>query len=284
MILEKERTMSNRVAWVVWLAGACLSCVPTDAGGAAWDCVEVPGYCLQNQICDSLTRRCERKCTEHPPRVCPEGTSCDYATGACRRWCKSDGRTTESICYDGADDDCDGLSDCADTDCDGLECGNGCVCGGGIRREAICNDGIDNNLDGLLDCADPNCAGVVCRKKQGPCDVEELCKPGSADCPANLFATAGTVCRQSVGACDVTDSCAGGTSACPDETKPDSMSCGNACVCKAGVTTETNCADRTDNDNDGAVDCADVSDCPTGAVCTQTNNTPGTCQATKTCG
>ena len=49
----------------------------------------------------------------------------------------------EEICYDGIDNDGDGLIDAADPDC--------------YSTETSCNDGIDNDGDGLIDLADPDC-------------------------------------------------------------------------------------------------------------------------------
>jgi hypothetical protein len=51
-------------------------------------------------------------------------------------------------CYDGVDNNGNGLVDCADPDCAGIQ---HCI-------ETICNDFIDNNGNGLIDCADPDCA------------------------------------------------------------------------------------------------------------------------------
>jgi hypothetical protein len=49
----------------------------------------------------------------------------------------------EEICYDGIDNDGDGLIDAADPDC--------------YSTEISCNDGLDNDEDGLTDLADPDC-------------------------------------------------------------------------------------------------------------------------------
>ncbi|MBU0681757.1 MAG: hypothetical protein KKD73_10090 [Proteobacteria bacterium] len=57
----------------------------------------------------------------------------------------------ELNCMDTLDDDGDGLTDCADPDCLGV---TGCV----NEVKGLCTDGIDNDNDGLTDCADPGCA------------------------------------------------------------------------------------------------------------------------------
>ncbi len=84
----------------------------------------------------------------------------------------------ELDCFDAADDDGDGFTDCDDTDCasacfeldcrDGLdgegdgftdcddtECASDVTC----IPESACTDGLDSDLDGLTDCADTDCAG-----------------------------------------------------------------------------------------------------------------------------
>ena len=55
-------------------------------------------------------------------------------------------------CYDGVDNDNDGLTDGADPDC------------GEEGQGKTCSDGIDNDMDGLVDCGDQDCsASRVCR-------------------------------------------------------------------------------------------------------------------------
>jgi hypothetical protein len=105
--------------------------------------------CL-NVVCGANNKRCDSNfmCT----CVVPGGVS----------------QTTETICTDGLDNDCNGLIDCADPSCNnaycgpyGMECLTGtCKCSGGGAPQAVetnCNDGKDNDCDGLTDCYDPNC-------------------------------------------------------------------------------------------------------------------------------
>lgn len=54
---------------------------------------------------------CQPECVD--PEVCREGECC------------LPGEETESICDDGVDNDCDGLTDCADPDCHGVACDDG---------------------------------------------------------------------------------------------------------------------------------------------------------------
>jgi hypothetical protein len=94
--------------------------------------------------------------------------------------------TQEIQCFDGVDDEGDGLTDCADPDCSdatGPTCdtGNAGICAAGTRtctagaevcaQDAIpleeslpaenCADGLDNDCDGLTDAADPDCLDTI---------------------------------------------------------------------------------------------------------------------------
>ena len=83
-------------------------------------------------------------------------------------------------CFDGQDNDCDGLADTEDDDCLELECtdgldddGDGLIdcddpdCGiDPVCTEEACDDQQDEDLDGLIDCADPDCAiATVCQQE-----------------------------------------------------------------------------------------------------------------------
>ena len=52
-------------------------------------------------------------------------------------------------CASGADEDCDGLTDCEDGDCYAA-----CT-------ELVCDDGLDDDGDGVTDCDDSDCAGTA---------------------------------------------------------------------------------------------------------------------------
>jgi hypothetical protein len=83
--------------------------------------------------------------------------------------CSCPGGGIELACEDGADEDCDGATDCADPDCDARACGaagrscagGACACPGGAT-ETACADGVDGDCDGSVDCADADCAGRSC--------------------------------------------------------------------------------------------------------------------------
>ncbi len=123
----------------------------------------------------------------------PQGNDCDDSDPAVNledldgdgvSACASDCDDTDPLnagsftedCFDGQDNDCDGIADCDDSDCettcfevdctDGIDgdadgfidcddsdCDSDTVC-----TEEICDDNQDEDLDGLIDCADPDCA------------------------------------------------------------------------------------------------------------------------------
>lgn len=165
------------------------------------------------------------------------------------------------VCGDGVDDDGDGLVDCRDPDCGaascddvnpctvdfcqvngvcrseaapgGTTCGDGCSCEGGVATENDCANGEDDDGDGPRDCLDPDCGAASC-------DDGDAC---------------------SLDTCGVTGDCG--------HAPLTGTSCGSGCVCQVGVKTESACTDGSDNDSDGAIDCADL-DCGA-AVCIDTN-------------
>ncbi len=133
--------------------------------------------------CDGNTDCADSNCSG---RTCASnGMQCSNL--ACK--CSGNGgtaQTPETSCADGADNDCDGLTDCADTaNCatgatcgaNGLKCAaSACACSGNggtaQATETSCTDGKDNDCDGLIDCADLNCKGTA------SCPYESSCSDG----------------------------------------------------------------------------------------------------------
>lgn len=65
--------------------------------------------------------------------------------------------TVPARCFDGMDNDGDGLTDCADPGCSRIP-----ACTG--EGESDCGDGLDNDANGFADCSDFGCASdPVCR-------------------------------------------------------------------------------------------------------------------------
>ena len=137
-------------------------------------------------------------------------------------------------CTNGIDDDCDTTVDCLDTDCLGMP-----VCGCLPSETGLaCVNGFDDDCDGLLDCDDPDCAATQACQCQGQI---ELCDNGTDD------------------DCDLLVDCAD-----PDCEGLFPCTCG-------GVPAPEVCDNGFDDDCDGAVDCMDT-DCtlaPACQTCTQ---------------
>src|SRR5215211_272428 len=169
-----------------------------------------------------------------------------YHCGSCSTVCNSSQQckdatcipARETVCFDGLDEDQDGLTDCADPECQSKSCGTGCVCGGAEKRESLCDDLADNDSDGLTNCEDPDCNGLSC----------------GSGCKCVLGTNAVGI-KSETNCVDKADNDGDTLTDC-DDPDCEGQSCGVGCLCSPGFT-ETNCYDRIDNDRDGLVDCAD---------------------------
>jgi hypothetical protein len=131
-------------------------------------------------------------------------------------------------CANGADDDCDGKVDCNDP-----SCVNTPACGCATSEAGACGDGFDEDCDGQIDCADADCASDrVC----GCVGQQEDCSDGQDD------------------DCDLLVDCA----------DPDCQGL-FPCACVPPGSPEQ-CSNGTDDDCDGLVDCADPS-CAVSPTC-----------------
>jgi len=63
------------------------------------------------------------------------------------------GTETGSLCSDGVDNDCDGMTDAADPDCSS----GGCTATAAVETGSLCRDRMDNDCDGMIDAADSGC-------------------------------------------------------------------------------------------------------------------------------
>jgi hypothetical protein len=173
------------------------------------------------------------------------------------------------LCFDGVDNNCNGLVDCAEPSCATAMCGlNGrvctglaCVCGGGGMAEAselTCNDARDNDCDGLTDCADSTCAGRTCGANGRTCaGTSCTCSGNGGTAQTNESTCDDGHDNDCDGLVDCADSqCAGLTCGLNGRT-----CAGTSCTCSgnggAAQVNESTCNDGHDNDCDGLVDCAD---------------------------
>ena len=144
-------------------------------------------------------------------------------------------------CFNGRDEDCDGLVDCDDPDCT-QKCAELCV-----DTETNCEDGLDNDCDHVIDCNDANC-GSDCSSGGGD---------GGPGGPG--------VCTEEEFNCGdhVDDDCDSRVD-CADSDCTGSPSCsGGVCI---GPPVPEACWDAWDDDCDGLTDCAD-SDCAASVQC-----------------
>jgi hypothetical protein len=130
-------------------------------------------------------------------------------------------------CGNGLDDDCDTTVDCNDADCIGTPA---CGC---APEETICDDGIDDNCNNLIDCDDSDCFDAIACTCQA---IDEQCGNGEDE------------------DCDFLIDCA----------DPDCFGSFN-CTCMPPGVPEV-CTDNNDNDCDTLVDCAD-GDCAASPAC-----------------
>ena len=122
-------------------------------------------------------------------------------------------------CGNGIDDDCDASVDCLDTDCIGTE-----ACGCTPSEVGLCVNGFDDDCDGSIDCDDADCAGTMACECQA---ADEVCNNGGdEDCDLLI---------------DCADPDCEGTLQCTCDGPPSPEACG----------------DNSDNDCDMLVDCAD---------------------------
>jgi hypothetical protein len=151
------------------------------------------------------------------------------------------------ICFDGQDNDCDGLIDCADT----ADCATDPACCTVTEdpAELTCDDGFDNDCDGFIDGNDSDCQ-TACSEylDKGSCNNDPNC--------------------EWVGS-------------------PKNGSCQDAVVCEPTAPDEVGlCDDGVDNDCDGLTDCVDTFDCGNDPVCQvdcSVYTTRNLCNAQPTC-
>ncbi len=166
-------------------------------------------------------------------------------------------------CFDGDDNDCNGVADCFDPVCaDVPDCGCTPAPGG-----EVCTNGQDDDCDTTVDCLDADCAGTP---ECGCAPTESICGNGfDEDCDGF------TDCEDSECAGDPSCACVGQVESCSngqDDDCNDLIDCADPscvgqgpCIC-IGPPIPEQCSDGADNDCDMLVDCADP-DCVVSPAC-----------------
>ncbi|NUO49573.1 MAG: hypothetical protein HOV80_12020 [Polyangiaceae bacterium] len=165
-------------------------------------------------------------------------------------------------CFDGSDNDCNGVEDCFDPACSNVP---NCGCQPTTEQ---CNNGLDDDCDEIVDCFDLDCIGTPacgCLPSESG-----LCQNGFDDDCDNQFDCDDSDCS-STPACQcqaVQESCSNGQ----DDDCDLLVDCGDPdcdgvfpCACQPPGTPEV-CNDAFDNDCDQLPDCADA-DCLASPQC-----------------
>jgi hypothetical protein len=166
---EYVQFLNNAVSTTLTGAGAPYPVTPflADEGKNYLDANQkmVPPYPM-------ATALWEAECVPNPDgEICDNATddTCDGLIDCNDPLCNGDPACPDLIewphCFDGLDNDFDGLTDCADrTDCDGeigtSSCGAGVCASTGsqtCRNGTPEDNGLDNDCDGFTDTADPDC-------------------------------------------------------------------------------------------------------------------------------
>ncbi len=167
-------------------------------------------------------------------------------------------------CFDGDDNDCNGVADCLDPECEDVAA-CGCIPQPGGEQ---CFGGTDEDCDTTVDCNDADCQGTP---DCGCADGEAgLCVNGfDDDCDDNID------CDDDDCAADPACTCMGENETCSGGADDDCdllIDCADPdcqglfpCTC-VGLPAPEDCDDGVDNDCDSQVDCADPN-CVLSAAC-----------------
>jgi hypothetical protein len=204
-------------------------------------------------------------------------------------------------CFNGLDDDCDGMTDdadpecpsCTDADRDGYYAEDGCGteidCDDGDRRinpgaSEDCTDGMDNDCDGLTDADDPEAVGCppICTDADAdgfyaengcstPADCNDMDPTINPDALEDCFDGLDNDCDGQIDGSD--GDCAPSCTDADNDGYYAEEGCGTAVDCddldpmvRPGA--EEVCTDGVDNDCDGMVDMADPGAVGCPAQCT----------------
>ena len=159
---------------------------------------------------------------------------------------------TGESCTNGVDDDCDTRVDCLDSDCQGTP-----ECGCAPTEAPFCGNGFDEDCDGLFDCDDPDCASSPSCSCVGD---NEVCGNGQDDDCNDLIDCADPACgSQFPCTCmgpPIPEQCAnGGDDDCDGLVDCADPDCVVSPACQNCMPEQ--CGNNQDDDCDGAIDCAD---------------------------
>jgi hypothetical protein len=273
-----DGAIDNNAADVGKACGSSVGeCMPGTLACVSGDFVCQGSKGPQNELCNGKDDDCDGLADEDYPDL---GKACDEELGECKRSghyicngsatklaCdakpvapKLEGPAGDANCFDGLDNDCDGLVDIADPDC--VSC----------RNDSECND---NNV-----CTFDKCVGGVCQNKplsNGTscsdgvyCNGLETCTDGKCLSGPRVLCDDGKVCT--------TDTC--------DETQKTCVYNSVAVSGKEGLPGSAACLDGQDNDCDSLVDLqdSDCQGCKNDTDCDDNNScTSDVCNAQKIC-
>ena len=190
-------------------------------------------YATREMICEN-SFCVDLRCEEAPCRSCEGDEDCDFGMGCmgniCRTVCAES--TDCSMGPDGS------FMDCREGVCIDPMCSD--------PREEICDDGRDNNGNGLIDCLEPSCCIHPFCQNQPQCFGASCMR-----CSDTNFCADGQFCFD--GFCR--------TGCAPEsvcyEMDDERIMCNDQGYCPYPMCDEEICNDFIDNDQNGAIDCAD---------------------------
>lgn len=208
-----------------------------------------------------------------PLRALAAGLFVSLLLGACTAVEGDVQERGRDLCFDGIDNDHDGLLDCADPYCK-------------IHCEEVCTDTVDNDGDGFNGCEDPKCAGKKCFTPIEVCDLGgDEDKNGSEGCADPACAKTSKCLAKIPEDCankfddngnllvDCNDPQCKEDAACPyercdngvDDDSNGDVDCDDP-ACTSFCTHPEKCTGGLDEDEDGAIDCDD-SNCRNDVAC-----------------
>ena len=140
------------------------------------DCHSCPQDCISGTgggTCDACFKgKCDGIC--NPKKETSACSDCAQSWCCGDGVCEGDENNSNCEIDCGASAFCgDGNCDSGESECNCPE-----DCGSPPSTESICNDGVDNDCDGVVDCSDSDCSpdhSCNCGEKKSPCNVNSDC-------------------------------------------------------------------------------------------------------------